>query len=83
MKLTNRQKYDYRDIDRGELKLIRIGHALWAMLRREKRLKSYSLRESGAIEEAIETMVRLKKEYRAELKVKLAAKNAEVRQRFA
>ena len=83
MKLTNRQKYDYRDIDRGELKLIRIGHALWAMLRREKRLKSYSLRESGAIEEAIETIVRLKKEYRDELKIKLAAKNAEVRQRFA
>ena len=29
MPLTRRQLYDYHDIDRGELKLIRIGHALW------------------------------------------------------
>ena len=28
MKLRARQKYDYRDLDRGESKLIRIGHAL-------------------------------------------------------
>jgi hypothetical protein len=29
MKLMARQKYDYRDLDRGEAQLIRIGHALW------------------------------------------------------
>jgi hypothetical protein len=29
MKLVARQKYDYRDLDRGEAQLIRIGHALW------------------------------------------------------
>lgn len=28
MKLTARQKYDYRDLDRGEAQLIRVGHAL-------------------------------------------------------
>jgi hypothetical protein len=29
MKLTARQKYDYRDLERGEAQLIRVGHALW------------------------------------------------------
>ena len=29
MKLMARQKYDYRDLDRGEAQLIRLGHALW------------------------------------------------------
>src|SRR3974390_677574 len=29
MKLTARQKYDYRGLDRGEAQLIRVGHALW------------------------------------------------------
>ena len=29
MKLTARQKYDYRDLNRGEAQLIRVGHALW------------------------------------------------------
>jgi hypothetical protein len=29
MKLTARLKYDYRDLDRGEAQLIRVGHALW------------------------------------------------------
>ena len=29
MKLSARQKYDYRDLDRGEAQLIRVGHALW------------------------------------------------------
>ena len=29
MKLHARQKYDYRDLERGEAQLIRVGHALW------------------------------------------------------
>jgi len=29
MKLSARQKYEYRDLDRGEAQLIRVGHALW------------------------------------------------------
>jgi hypothetical protein len=29
MKLTAQQKYDYRDLDRGEAQLMRVGHALW------------------------------------------------------
>ena len=80
--LTRRQKYDYTDIDRGELKLIRVGHAIWALLRQERRRKSYLPSEERAIVKAIETMIRLKKEYRAELKVKRAASNLEVAERM-
>jgi hypothetical protein len=29
MKLMARQKYDYRDLNRGEAQLIRVGHTLW------------------------------------------------------
>lgn len=81
--LSKRQLYDYRDVDRSELKLIRINHALWAMLRRERRRNGVHLRELRPIEEAIETVMRLKAEYRAELKVRLAAKSKIVREHFA
>jgi hypothetical protein len=81
--LTNRQKYDYRDVDRYELKLIKVGHALWAILRREKRQIRVPLCEIQALVESIETIVRLKRQYRSELKVKLADRNAKVRERFA
>ena len=72
MKLTRRQLYDYTDVDRGELKLIRVGHAIWTLLRRERRQKRVDHRELRALDEAIETMVRLKQEYRAALKVRRA-----------
>ena len=81
MPLTNRQKYDYVDVDRGELKLIRIGHALWHILRKERR-KSQPLIEIDSIEQAIQTVARLKREYRAELKVRRAAKAKKVRDHF-
>ena len=83
MPLTNRQKYDYVDIDRGELKLIRVGHSLWSLLRRERRQKRVDPSEIRGIEEAIQTVVRLKAEYRAELKVRRAKEAQKVRDRFA
>lgn len=83
MKLTNRQLYDYRDVEWGELRLIRVGHALWAMLRRAKSLKSHSVGEIGAIEQGIETIIRLKREYRAERDIRLTAQSAKVREHFA
>lgn len=82
MKLTNKQKYDRRDIERGELKLIRVGHSLWAMLRAAKRGKSQPLSEIRALTEAIETVVRLKQEYRADRDRRLAVRSAKVRQHF-
>jgi hypothetical protein len=80
-KLTKRQLYDYHDIDPWELKLIRVGHALWALLRKSR--KSQPLLEIEAIEEAIQTVARLKREYRTELALRRAAKNAAVREKFA
>jgi len=80
MKLTKKQLYDYHDIDRGELKLVRIGHALWAMLRKAR--KSYLPKEERILMEAIETIMRLKKEKRAELKVQNAARSAKLAERF-
>lgn len=80
IKLTNKQLYDFRDIDRGELKLIRVGHCLWAMLRKCR--KSRMLHEERPLLEAIETIIRLKREYRAELKIKRAAESAAMRERF-
>lgn len=80
--LTRRQKYDYHDIDPWELKLIRIGHALWALLRRERRQNGVHVSEERALYAAIETIVRLKREKRAELKAERAARSQEVRERF-
>lgn len=82
MKLTKRQLYDYRDVDRGELKLIRIGHAIWAILRRERRQNRIGVSETEALYDAIETVVRLKREYRDELAIKLAVRNAKLAGRF-
>lgn len=80
--LTHRQKYAYHDIDPWELKLIRIGHALWAILRRERRQIGYPLSEESALYAAIETIVRLKREKRAELKAERTVRAEEVRARF-
>jgi hypothetical protein len=44
MKLSARQKYDYRDLDRGEAQLIRLGHALW---RDRRNWAIRSLKERG------------------------------------
>lgn len=83
MSLTRRQRHDTHDVDRFELRLIRVGHALWALLRRERRQRGIPLREIGALEEAIQTIVRLKREYRAELTVRRAERSRKVRERFA
>ncbi len=68
MKLTARQKYDYRDLDRGEAQLIRIGHALW----RDRRKFGDTVAEREGISAALESVWRAKREYRAELAKKRA-----------
>jgi hypothetical protein len=80
--LTKRQKYDYRDIDRGELKLIRVGHALWVQYKREKRQNGGYLSEEQPIYAALQTIWRLKREYRAGLRLKLAAQSQKIREKF-
>ena len=79
--LTARQKYDYYDVAPAELKLIRVGHSLWAILRKERR-KSHLPGDLAYLEDAIQTIVGLKRELRAELKIARAIRNAEVARRL-
>jgi hypothetical protein len=70
MKLTARQKYDYRDLNRGEAQLIRIGHALW----RDRRKLGDTVAEREGINAALESVWQAKREYRAELTEKRAVR---------
>jgi hypothetical protein len=63
MELTARQKYDYRDLDRGEAQLIRVGHALW----RDRRKLGDTVAEREGINAALESVWKAKREYRTEL----------------
>ena len=49
MKLRARQKYDYRDLERGEAQLMRVGHALW----RDRRKLGDTVSEREGINEAL------------------------------
>ena len=79
--MTVIRRNDTRDISPAELKLVRIGHLLW--LDRKKALKSSDVQLVGAIDEALETVWRLKRELRAELKVERANESAKLRAHFA
>ena len=80
--LTHRQRYNYHDVDPVELKLIRTGHALWAILRRERRLKALTVSEEQALYEGIAIIVELKKQKRAELKVLRVERAKKVKEYF-
>ena len=75
MKLHARQKYDYRDLERGEAQLIRVGHSLW----RDRRKLGDTVSEREGINAALESVWRAKKEYRAELAKKRALRFSEFR----
>jgi hypothetical protein len=81
MPLTRKQRHDTHDIDRRELKLIRVGHYLRALAAKECG-KSDPLNESGPIWNALQTVWRLKKTLRQELKVERAAQSQLIRERF-
>ena len=81
MPLTRKQRHDTHDIDRRELKLIRVGHYLWSLHKKECG-KSDSLREQKALEAALQTVWDLKKILRQELQVERAAKSEITRERF-
>lgn len=81
MPLTKRQKYDYRDIDWRELKLIRVGHAIWSLYKRERAKKGSTGIREQALLEACEIVWGLKKQLRAELKAERAASFAAWRSR--
>jgi hypothetical protein len=76
------RRNDRVNTDRGELKLIRVGHALWCQMKRDRARNGGYLSQSDHIWEALETVWRLKKEYRAELIARRQAESAELRARF-
>jgi hypothetical protein len=75
------KRNDRHDIDRRELKLIKVGHYLWALHKKECG-KSEPLRESGPIWDALQTVWDLKKTLRQELKIERAAQSLITRERF-
>ena len=81
MKILRRN--DRASVDRGELKLIRVGHALWAVLKRDRARNGGYLSQGDPIWEALATVWKLKREYRAELVDRRQAESAELRAKFA
>ena len=81
MKILRRN--DRVNVDRGELRLIRVGQALWAIVKRDRARNGGYLSQSDPIWEALATVWKLKKEYRAELVRRLQADSAELRAKFA
>jgi len=78
MKLHARQKYDHRDLERGEAQLIRVGHALW----RDRRKLGDTVSEREGINAALESVWQAKRKYRAELATKRALRFSEYREAF-
>jgi hypothetical protein len=76
-------RHDRMTIDRGELKLMRVGHALWAVMSRDRARNGGHFSQRDPIWEALATVWRLKREYRAELAVRRRAESAELRAKFA
>lgn len=76
MSLSNRELYDYHDIDPLELMLIRATHHIWRLWRAERGQNGYTPTEERAFSEAIDTMVDVKRSYRAYLKAKRAEQSA-------
>jgi len=69
-----RRRNDRRDVDAWELKLLRAGHHVWSLYRREKRELGGYLNESGPLWEALQTIWKAKQDYRAELAARRKAK---------
>jgi hypothetical protein len=77
------RRNDRVNVDRGELRLIRVGHALWAIMKRDRARNGGDLSHSDPIWEALAAVWKLKKEYRAELVARRQAESAELRAKFA
>ena len=79
--LTKRRLYDYRDIDLRELRLIRVGHWLWAQYKNA--LKAGTVVESVPLLAACETVWEAKRVLRAELQAERSAKWEQSKAAFA
>jgi len=77
------RRNDRVSVDRGELKLIRVGHALWAVLKRDRARNGGYLSQSDPIWETLATVWKLKRKYRAELVARRQAESVELKAKFA
>jgi len=75
------RRNDRHDIDWRELKLIRVGHYLWAMHKKE-RGKSGNVSERQALWETLQQVWERKRELREELRAERQVKAALLRERF-
>ena len=77
---TKAKPYEQHPVDWRELKVIRVGHYMWA--RYKESLKSETANQSGALYSALEQVWAIKKELRASLKAERAVRSAQVKQYF-
>ena len=83
MKLTARQRYDYRDATRAELLLTRTGHHVWAQARRLRAKSGDTGAERLALYAALEIVWEAKRYVKREIKASSAGKFRSWRQRKA
>jgi hypothetical protein len=77
------RRNDRVNVDRGELKLIRVGHALWAMMKRDRAKNGGYLSQNDPVWQTLATIWKLKRECRAELVARRRAQSAELTSKFA
>jgi hypothetical protein len=73
---------DYNEDDASYLRLVRIGHAIWRVLKADRRLKSHTVKEERAFYDAIEIIVRLKQHRKAILRQERTVKSRKTREYF-
>lgn len=71
-----------RDFTSIELTLVRAGHYVWALYRRESASKGGYPSEEGPLWEALQIIWNAKKAYRADLKIKRLAESNKLRKKF-
>ncbi len=71
-------KIDRHDVDRAELKLIRVGHFLW--LDRKRALRASDVSLVHAIDASLEIVWELKKQVRVEVQARRAEAAGKVRE---
>ena len=75
--LSKRERYHYTDGATNELKLIQVGHYLWTLYKRARNGGDVGERE--ALGASLETVWELKRQVRAELKIRRAARSEAMR----
>jgi hypothetical protein len=76
------KRNDRHSVTPTELRLIRVGHVLWAMHKKECG-KSENASERRALQAALDQVWDIKRELREELKAQREARAALLRERFA